>query len=121
MITVGIGLRAQASWPALVALLAQCGLGPSVLLAMPERLENHALMPQIRALGHPLSLIAQCRLHGVQTLTRSPRILRLFGTGSLAEACALTAAGPRARLTGPRLISPDRCITLALAHIGDEP
>jgi cobalamin biosynthesis protein CbiG len=37
------------------------------------------------------------------TLTRSARVEVLFGIPSLAEAAALAAAGPGARLLGPRL------------------
>ncbi|MCP1313705.1 cobalamin biosynthesis protein, partial [Halomonas sp. 707D7] len=38
-----------------------------------------------------------------------------FGTGSVAEAAALLAAGHGARLVAPRLISNDRKATAALA------
>ncbi|MHA6346914.1 cobalamin biosynthesis protein, partial [Roseivivax sp. CAU 1761] len=39
-----------------------------------------------------------------------------YDTGSVAEAAALAAAGPGARLLGPRAVSPDGCATCALAQ-----
>lgn len=53
------------------------------------------------------------------TVTQSPASLTARGTGSLAEACALAAAGPGAVLQGPRALSPDRLATCAIAiHTG---
>lgn len=51
-------------------------------------------------------------------LTRSAASQATYGTGSVAEAAALAAAGPGARLLSARLISPDRLATCAIA-IGD--
>ena len=48
--------------------------------------------------------------------TRSERVLALTGVPSVAEAAALAAAGPAARLIGPRLVVGDA--TCALAAIG---
>jgi cobalt-precorrin 5A hydrolase len=49
------------------------------------------------------------------TPTHSSASLAARGTGSLAEGCALAAAGPRAVLRGPRAVSPDRLATCAIA------
>ncbi|HRO16470.1 MAG TPA: hypothetical protein PLL33_15800, partial [Paracoccus sp. (in: a-proteobacteria)] len=38
------------------------------------------------------------------------------GTGSVAEAVALAAAGPGARITTRRVVSPDRSATCAIAQ-----
>jgi cobalt-precorrin 5A hydrolase len=51
-----------------------------------------------------------------KTLTRSDRVRTLFGTGSVAEAAALAAAGPGARLRGPRAVSADGTATAAIAE-----
>ena len=52
------------------------------------------------------------------TITQSDASQGAYGTGSVAEAAALWAAGPGARLLGPRVVSEDRMATCALA-IGD--
>jgi cobalt-precorrin 5A hydrolase len=41
---------------------------------------------------------------GARTATRSARVLALIGVPSVAEAAALAAAGPSARLVSPRLV-----------------
>lgn len=48
-------------------------------------------------------------------VTRSPRVERLRGVGSLAEAAALAAAGPRAHLALPRIASAGATCALAVA------
>jgi cobalt-precorrin 5A hydrolase len=54
-----------------------------------------------------------------RTETRSERVLALAGVPSVAEAAALAAAGPTARLIGPRLAV--RAATCALAASGQAP
>jgi len=71
-------------------------------------------------LGLPICNVAVDRLDGVATETRSVRIESMFGTGSLAEAVALVAAGRNARLVGVRALSQDRTATAAIAE-GDGP
>jgi cobalt-precorrin 5A hydrolase len=55
-------------------------------------------------LGVPLVLVPQADLEaaGARTLTRSERVVALIGVPSAAEAAALAAAGPAARLVAPR-------------------
>jgi cobalt-precorrin 5A hydrolase len=48
--------------------------------------------------------------------TQSPRVQALRGVGSVAEAAALAAAGPGARLLGPRAVSACGTATAALAE-----
>jgi cobalt-precorrin 5A hydrolase len=76
--------------------------------------------PEVAALaaqaGLPLRLVAETALAGVDTPTRSARMLARYGTGSLAEAAALVAAGPGARITQPRVVAPDGSATLAIAE-----
>ncbi|TMU22865.1 cobalamin biosynthesis protein [Halomonas sp. ATBC28] len=59
--------------------------------------------------------VADAELSTVTTLTHSEQSLHARGTGSVAEAVALLAAGPGATLLGPRIISADRKATAALA------
>ncbi|MEK8028006.1 cobalamin biosynthesis protein [Pseudaquabacterium rugosum] len=68
-----------------------------------------------RRLGLPLLALSDEVLAAQTTLTESPRVRAHTGTGSLAEAAALAAAGPQGRLLGPRAVSPDGCATAAIA------
>ncbi len=61
--------------------------------------------------------VADLDLTSVATLTDSRHSRQSRGTGSVAEAVALLAAGPGARLLGPRLISTDRRATTAVAVV----
>lgn len=58
---------------------------------------------------------------GIATPSQSPRVLALFGTGSLAEAAALAAAGPNARLIAHKTTSPCGRATCAIAVSQDHP
>ncbi|MDN3520047.1 cobalamin biosynthesis protein [Halomonas ramblicola] len=69
-----------------------------------------------RARGLAVIAVADAELPMAATLTRSRHSLRARGTGSVAEAVALLAAGPGAALLGPRLISADRSATAAVAR-----
>jgi cobalt-precorrin 5A hydrolase len=55
-------------------------------------------------------------LAGIATPTQSERIKERVGTGSVAEAAALAAAGRRARLISTRAVSQDRMATAAIAE-----
>jgi cobalt-precorrin 5A hydrolase len=55
-------------------------------------------------------------LAGIDTPTQSKLVAEKFGTGSVAEAAALVAAGPRARLIATRTVSQDRTATAAIAE-----
>jgi cobalt-precorrin 5A hydrolase len=58
---------------------------------------------------------------GITTPSQSPRVLSLYGTGSLAEAAALAAAGPNARLIAHKTASPCGRATCAIAVSEDHP
>ena len=66
--------------------------------------------------GLPLIALDPDRIRGVRTVSRSQRSLQAFGTGSVAEACALVVAGRGARLVAARTVSPDRLATCAIAE-----
>ena len=69
-----------------------------------------------RECGVPIRAVPADVLSGVDTPTQSERIAEKFGTGSVAEATALAAAGPRARLIATRVVSRDRTATAAIAE-----
>ena len=117
MIAAGFGHRAGAALPALRAALAaaQIGLPPVTALAAPD--DKLALMADLAALMDlPLIAIAPTQLRLMPTETRSAASLQARGTGSVAEAAALAAAGPGARLIARRHVSPDRMATCAIAQ-----
>ncbi|NUB46773.1 cobalamin biosynthesis protein [Fertoebacter nigrum] len=118
----GFGFRTSATTAALQDALAAAG-GPDGLTALATVVEK-ASAPALLALAHSLSLpvraIGPDALKAQTTATQSPRQLTRFGTGSLAEATALAAAGHGARLTGPRAVSQDRTATAAIAE-GPDP
>ncbi|MCJ2189005.1 cobalamin biosynthesis protein [Novosphingobium sp. 2638] len=117
MIVAGFGFRHGAGLPSLRAafVLAQQGRVPVTQLVTVSD-KTAALAPLAALLGLPLTGVPADVLACAATLTRSAASLAAWGTGSVAEACALTAAGPGARLLGPRCISSDRMATCALAE-----
>ena len=115
MIVAGFGFRSGAGFAALEDALAQHGGVAVDALAAPE--DKIALLaPLARAMDVPLLAIARDALQSVTTQSHSPASLRAYGVGSVAEAAALAAAGPRAVLLHSRCISPDRMATCAIAQ-----
>ena len=116
MIVAGFGFREGASLPSLRAALAaaQAHAPPvSALATLTDK--STTLAPLATALGLPLIAVPAGALNGVETATRSAASLAKRRTGSVAEATALAAAGPGARLVAPRTISADRMATCAIA------
>lgn len=114
----GLGFRAPASLASLRAALVAAG-GPAGLAALATaaaKAEAPVLHALAAELGLPIRAIAAPEIEAQTTLTRSARVEALHGTGSLAEAAALAAAGPGARLLGPRAIAPDGMATAAIAE-----
>lgn len=117
MIVAGFGFRKGADISALRAALglAQHGNPAVAALAVP-RDKAHQLAALADAMGLPLIAVDAQALESVPTLTQSRASLGVYQTGSVAEAAALAAAGPGARLLAPRFISPDRMATCAIAQ-----
>ncbi|MEQ4538381.1 MAG: cobalamin biosynthesis protein [Billgrantia sp.] len=122
MRVVGFGFRRAAPLASLADLLAQLEAcyGPVDRLAAAA--SKQAL---VQALGRARGLAVICvedeTLPSVATLTHSRHSLTARGTGSVAEAVALLAAGPGATLLAPRLVSVDRMATAALARVSLPP
>jgi cobalt-precorrin 5A hydrolase len=68
------------------------------------------------AQGLPVIGLQRTLLETILTPTQSPRVKARFGTGSLAEAAALAAAGPGAQLLARRSQSADGAATAAIAE-----
>ncbi|HBP40451.1 MAG: cobalamin biosynthesis protein [Vreelandella alkaliphila] len=112
----GFGFRSEATLEslgqALDQLIEQYG-------AIDKLAAAHSMLPLVEELGRLRNIeviaVADAELSTVATLTHSTHSLQARGTGSVAEAVALLAAGPNARLVGPRIIAEDRQATVALA------
>jgi cobalt-precorrin 5A hydrolase len=116
MIVAGFGFRSETTLAALQDALSRAG-GPdgvTHLATLAAKAPDLATLGQ--ALGLPVLTLPPEMLRGQATLTRSPRVEALHGTGSVAEAAALAAAGPGSRLRGPRATSQDGTATAAIAE-----
>ncbi|MBB4640409.1 cobalamin biosynthesis protein [Rhizorhapis suberifaciens] len=117
MIVAGFGFRKAADLSSLRAALAlaQAGNPPVSALAAPDD-KAPALATLAELLGLPLIAVSQEALRAAPTQTQSAASLGARATGSVAEAAALAAAGPSARLITSRHISPDRMASCAIAQ-----
>jgi cobalt-precorrin 5A hydrolase len=119
MIVAGIGCRKGASAheinAVISAALSRAGLQAQALdaIAAPAvKGGEPGIAAAARDLGVPLVLVPQADLEaaGARTATRSARIVALLGVPSAAEAAALAAGGPAARLLAPRIaVGPATC------------
>lgn len=117
MIIAGLGFSSAATVDSLRAAfdLAIAGQKVDALATVADK-DGHAALTEFAAVtALPLHFIAPADLAGQRTLTCSTRSRATYGTGSVAEAAALAAAGTGARLLTPRHISGDRLATCAVA------
>ncbi|RED14037.1 cobalamin biosynthesis protein [Pontivivens insulae] len=119
MIVAGFGFRSGASMDSLHDALQRASgvLEPALLATHIDK--RNGLAPLggrlgVAVMGIPADVIAQ-----QETLTQSASSLAARNTGSVAEAAALAAIGPGARLVAPREISADGMATCALAISAD--
>ena len=114
----GLGFKKDVTLTSLREALLAAG-GPDGLTAIAtvsDKADAAALKQLARECGVPIRAIPAGVLAGVETPTQSERVAERFGTGSVAEAAALAAAGPRARLVATRVVSQDRTATAAIAE-----
>jgi cobalt-precorrin 5A hydrolase len=119
MMVAGIGCRrgtsADAIETVIAAALARAGIGRGTLdaIATTEAKRGEAgIAAAAAALGVPLVLVAQDDLEsaGSRVETRSQRVMELMNVPCVAEAAALAAGGPAARLVLPRIaVGPATC------------
>jgi cobalt-precorrin 5A hydrolase len=114
----GFGFREAATVASLRDALAAAG-GADGVVALATA-DTIIAMPSLQAFAEQLALpikgVSAAALAAADTLTTSKRVASLFGTGSVAEAAALAAAGPGASLIGPRKVSSDGLATAAIAE-----
>ena len=114
----GLGFKRGVTLTSLREALLAAG-GPDGLTAIAtvsDKAGAAALKQLARECGVPIKAVPADVLAGVETPTQSERVAERFGTGSVAEAAALAAAGPRARLVATRVVSQDRTATAAIAE-----
>lgn len=119
MIVAGFGFRSQAGPESLrdAFALALTGTGRDVarLATTQDKAGVLAFTAFACAEALPVVAIPPETLRAQTTATASARVIAERGTGSVAEAAALAAAGPGGRLLGPRVFSSDRMASCALA------
>ncbi|WP_407113105.1 cobalamin biosynthesis protein [Bradyrhizobium sp. LMG 9283] len=118
MKVAGLGFRKDVTLASLREALLAAG-GPEGLAAMAtvtDKANAEVLKQLARECGVPIMAVPADRLADIDTLTNSNLVAEKFGTGSVAEAAALAAAGPRARLIATRVVSQDRTATAAIAE-----
>ena len=122
MKVAGLGFNKHVTLASLREALAAAG-GPDGLAAVAtisDKADAEALKQLARECGVPIRAVPAGALASIHTPTQSEFIIEKFGTGSVAEAVALAAVGPRARLIATRAVSQDRTATAAIAE-GDGP
>lgn len=121
MTPLGIGFRSGADLASLQDALQRALISaghPKIDAVVTEAAKSRAQVFQefAQTLGVPGLGIRLEDLQQMITPTQSQRIQDQFGTGSLAEAAALAAAGPQARLVAERVVSGDGKATAAIAQ-----
>ncbi|KIN75380.1 Precorrin methylase [Sulfitobacter noctilucae] len=121
MRVMGIGFRAAADLASLQdalqrALSATEGQRIDAIVTEAAKSREKVFQELAQLLRLPGLGVTQSDLAQMITPTQSQRIQDRFGTGSLAEAAALAAAGPTARLVAERVVSGDGKATAAIAE-----
>jgi cobalt-precorrin 5A hydrolase len=118
MKVVGLGFKKDVTLASLrEALLAAGGSeGLTAVATVSEKADAEVLKQLALECGVPIKAVAAEMLVGIDTPTQSKLVAEKFGTGSVAEAAALAAAGPHARLIATRVVSQDRTATAAIAE-----
>jgi cobalt-precorrin 5A hydrolase len=118
MKVAGLGFRKDVTLASLrEALLAAGGAeGLAAMATVSDKADTESLKQLARECGVPIKAVPADVLAGIDTLTQSRLVAEKFGTGSIAEAAALAAVGPGARLIATRVVSQDRTATAAIAE-----
>ena len=118
MRVAGLGFRRDVTLASLREALVAAGgrEGIAAIATVSDKAESDVLKLLARELGVPIKAVPAEVLAGIATSTQSERIKERVGTGSVAEATALAAAGRRARLISTRAVSEDRMATAAIAE-----
>lgn len=121
MIVAGFGFRAEATYASLQSALERAAPDRAIdaIAAPADKAGAACISGWAAARNLPLHPVTASEVQAISTVTQSTQSIAHRGTGSVAEAVALAAAGPGARLLVHRQISQDRLATCAIA-IGKE-
>jgi cobalt-precorrin 5A hydrolase len=122
-LVIGLGFRDQATAQSIGEALADVAAraahpGVTTVLAVIEDKATHpGLLAAVQATPYPIETVTTEALRAVdlRVTTRSERVFKQRGVGSVCEAAALAAAGAGARLVVTRHVSTDRNATAAAA------
>jgi cobalt-precorrin 5A hydrolase len=126
-LVIGLGFRDQATAHSIDEVLARAvrkAAMPNVATVLAV-VEDKAAHPSLVAVTggsqFPVETVTAdaMRQADARIATRSERVIRQRGVGSVCEATALAAAGTSARLVVPRMVSADRTATAAVAITED--
>ena len=122
MIVAGFGFRASASVDSLLDAYATAtkALAADAIATVKDKAESDAFQGLASALDLPAHSVSAEEANTQITHTKSAHSQMAHGTGSVAEASALAAAGAGSRLIQTRVISGDRLATCALARSATE-
>jgi cobalt-precorrin 5A hydrolase len=114
----GLGFKRDVTLASLREALVAAGGGQGLaaVATLDDRTETPALQSLAREFDLPIRAVSAEMLEGIATSTQSEFVKARFGTGSVAEAAALAAAGPGSRLISKRTVSQDRTATAAVAE-----
>ncbi len=121
MIVAGVGCRTGVGGDEIAALVrgaaTAAGLTPAALAAPAFRAVEPGVIAAAAVLGLPMIWVAPADLAAAQPrcITRSARAAAAVGVASVAEGCALAAAGADAVLLVPRIAG--RHATCAIAGV----
>lgn len=122
-LVAGIGFRHGTEADEIAALIVRAlgligadGADLAAIATPADRAAEPAIRGAAARFGLPPSSVPAAALEACdgQVVTRSARIERLRGVGSVAEAAALAAAGPESRLALPRIASGGATCALAI-------
>ena len=127
-LVIGLGFRDGATAPSIGEVLAEVvarAARPNVaavLAVVEDKAAHPGLLAAAKATRFPIEIVTSeaVREADARITTRSERVLRQRGVGSVCEATALAAAGTNARLVVTRQVSADRTATAAAA-LSEEP
>ena len=122
-LVIGLGFRDQATAQSigemLADVIAQAAMPDvaTVLAVVEDKATHPGLLTAAQAAHLSIKTVAAEALRAADggVTTRSERVLRQRGVGSVCEAAALAVAGSDARLVVPRRVSADRNATAAAA------
>jgi len=108
------GVRVESLWDALDK--ATSGVDVDLIATAADKAEEEGMQMMAADMGVGLARVDADAMTAQSTVTKSAASLDARGTGSVAEAAALAAAGRDAHLIRPRVVSTDGTATCALAE-----